>query len=470
MIGIIIVYFIFIILFILTFKIKNKKLDSLTKMSTIIYILLSKIKSRKIVKKPDIVKNIKSLYFQNYNGNKLIDAYYVKKIKKFLIIIFIGNTLASFSFASYLINSNSLVDFRLNKSNPGEGTKKQELMIRTEDIEEKVQIELAEYKYSEKEFKEIIEKNYSRWQDVIADKNKSLNSITSNINLTNKFLEYPFDINYIIEEKDIINDKGEINFFNIKKPKKIDIKVIISYGEYSITKNINIRINNLPIDEVDKIKSEIIREVNVQNNNTNLKSIILPRLINKKKIYYGSIAQDNSLVILFASIIIAIIVYLNEDKKLKEKVRDRKMELKVELPLFLSKLAILNSAGLSISNAIIRISSNKKNNSKILYSELKILANKLKSGMSIRQALEEFSEKIDIPEYSKLCTMLYSNIKKGGNGLSEQLLLNAKSIYKDKDAVIKVKTEKAGTKLLIPMGMMLGVVLLITIIPAFINI
>ena len=163
-------------------------------------------------------------------------------------------------------------------------------------------------------------------------------------------------------------------------------------------------------------------------------------------------------------------MYLNEDKKLKEKVRNRKMELKVELPLFLSKLAILNSAGLSISNAIIRISSNEKNNSKILYSELKILANKLKSGMSIRQALEEFSEKIDIPEYSKLCTMLYSNIKKGGNGLSEQLLLNAKSIYKDKDAVIKVKTEKAGTKLLIPMGMMLGVVLLITIIPAFINI
>ena len=66
--------------------------------------------------------------------------------------------------------------------------------------------------------------------------------------------------------------------------------------------------------------------------------------------------------------------------------------------------------------------------------------------------------------------MLTQNLRKGSKGLSELLRAEADQAFEERKAAAKKRGEEAGTKLLLPMFMMLSMVLLIVIVPAFLSI
>ena len=66
--------------------------------------------------------------------------------------------------------------------------------------------------------------------------------------------------------------------------------------------------------------------------------------------------------------------------------------------------------------------------------------------------------------------MLTQNLRKGSKGLSELLRAEADQAFEERKAAAKKRGEEAGTKLLVPMFMMLSTVLLIVIVPAFLSI
>ena len=66
--------------------------------------------------------------------------------------------------------------------------------------------------------------------------------------------------------------------------------------------------------------------------------------------------------------------------------------------------------------------------------------------------------------------MLTQNLRKGSKGLSELLRAEADQAFEERKATAKKRGEEAGTKLLLPMFMMLSMVLLIVIVPAFLSI
>ena len=61
------------------------------------------------------------------------------------------------------------------------------------------------------------------------------------------------------------------------------------------------------------------------------------------------------------------------------------------------------------------------------------------------------------------------NLRKGTKGLTELLKLEARQAFEERKAQAKRLGEEAGTKLLLPMFLMLAVVLVIVIVPAFLT-
>ncbi|MDO4842640.1 MAG: hypothetical protein Q3982_08210, partial [Phoenicibacter congonensis] len=69
--------------------------------------------------------------------------------------------------------------------------------------------------------------------------------------------------------------------------------------------------------------------------------------------------------------------------------------------------------------------------------------------------------------YSKLSTLLVSNIKKGNSELLRALQEEADRSFEERRSIARQMGEEAGTKLLLPMMIMLGVTLVIIMIPAY---
>ena len=62
------------------------------------------------------------------------------------------------------------------------------------------------------------------------------------------------------------------------------------------------------------------------------------------------------------------------------------------------------------------------------------------------------------------------NLRKGIKGLTQMLRMEAIQAFEERKARAKRLGEEAGTKLLAPMFLMLAVVLVIVIVPAFLSI
>lgn len=70
-------------------------------------------------------------------------------------------------------------------------------------------------------------------------------------------------------------------------------------------------------------------------------------------------------------------------------------------------------------------------------------------------------------EYIRLTTLLTQNLKRGNSSLLERLREEADKVSEERLQRIRKLGEEAGTSLLVPMVMMLGVVMVIIMIPAF---
>lgn len=66
--------------------------------------------------------------------------------------------------------------------------------------------------------------------------------------------------------------------------------------------------------------------------------------------------------------------------------------------------------------------------------------------------------------------MLSQNLRKGSRGITDLLAREAEEAFEDRKNMAKKLGEEAGTKLMIPMFIMLAVVFVIVTVPAFFSI
>ena len=69
--------------------------------------------------------------------------------------------------------------------------------------------------------------------------------------------------------------------------------------------------------------------------------------------------------------------------------------------------------------------------------------------------------------YKKLVSLILQNLKKGSDGLREAMMNESRSAFEERKQTARRLGEEAGTKLLLPMMLMMGIVLVIIVIPAY---
>ena len=142
-------------------------------------------------------------------------------------------------------------------------------------------------------------------------------------------------------------------------------------------------------------------------------------------------------------------------------------------PEVVNKVMLLLSAGLTVRKAMERLAAEyereKENRGvcRFVYEEICVLNQEVKDGVSEARAIERFGKRCRLLPYLRFSSVISQNLKKGAKGILDILEKESlEALQQRKQRALKLG-ETAGTKLLFPMIMMLGLVMGIILVPAF---
>ena len=95
---------------------------------------------------------------------------------------------------------------------------------------------------------------------------------------------------------------------------------------------------------------------------------------------------------------------------------------------------------------------------------------RIQGGAPEGECYENYGMNCNIAVYKKFGTILSQNLRKGSRGITDLLGREAEEAFDDRKNLARKLGEEAGTKLMIPMFLMLIVVFAIVIVPAFFSI
>ena len=167
-------------------------------------------------------------------------------------------------------------------------------------------------------------------------------------------------------------------------------------------------------------------------------------------------------------IVVLILLWFLPDNNLAKQIEDKRRQLLIDYAKLVGKLTLYIGAGLSLRSAINKIIKTA-DKSRFYAKELEIVMREVENGIPEHTAINKMAERCKVPCYTKLAVLLNQNIRKGNNNLQKQLGEEMDKAFEERKNLARKYAEEAGTKLLFPMILMLLVVIVMIMYPAFVS-
>ena len=175
---------------------------------------------------------------------------------------------------------------------------------------------------------------------------------------------------------------------------------------------------------------------------------------------------------LLAAVVLFIGLFLplrKQEAQIRQKKQYRECLLR-EYPRLVSQLTLYLGAGMSLPQAFSCIADTETRGSQdILQKECALMVREMARGVPAGEAIQRFGDRSGLWEYRAFCGMLLQNRQKGNDKLLTMLQNEAEKAFAERQRRARITGNEAGTKLLMPMAMMLVVVLLIVLFPAIVS-
>lgn len=369
----------------------------------------------------------------------------------------------------------------LQRNAYGEGSESKELVVKSNQGETaEIEVEVEERKYTEKETEKMFERCISKLEKKILAKNKSLDHIEKNMDLVTELSGEEVDIAWELDRYDVMNIYGELKTQAAQtNGTMVKLRAVLTYqanpamqAVYECTAMI------YPEDsEINgTFRGQVLEAIEKENANTGTKEEMrLPEKIGETTVTYFTPMEQRGIVLLCMTILIGILFVALQKQRETEAKQERKQQMIRDYPEIMNKLTLLLGAGMIVRKAWKRIvddyeAEKEQRGIRYAYEEMKQTIFEMESGIPEAESYERFGRRCQVQQYMKLGTLLSQNLRKGTKGLSKILKIEAMQAFEERKARVKRLGEEAGTKLLFPMFLMLGIVLVIIIVPAFMSI
>lgn len=338
-----------------------------------------------------------------------------------------------------------------------------------------VEIEVPARRIPDDKLQEYFDLAYEYVADNLKGENESLDNVTQNLNMIDRIEQYGMTVEYYTDNYDLINCFGEVNTsFAGKDGTDVVIQIEIQYRDVSQMYAAKARV--FPVEESasEKLTNEIHNDITEQNPDSSV--VELPEVVDGSSVKYYEPQAGYAAALVFAGIFAAVAVYYIKKVKPRKIMKSKENQMDMDYSDIVSQLSLLMGAGMSGAGAFSRIASDyadarrqNKTDVRYAYEEIVAASNRIATGVSESDAYAAFGRACRTHSYVKLGNLMSQNVRKGGEYFMQMLREEVGEAFAQRKALACKRGEEAGTKLLLPMIMMLGIVLIIIVVPAFMS-
>lgn len=356
----------------------------------------------------------------------------------------------------------------------GYGGEEREYRILVDGLAEEeipVTIRVGALNYSREKAEEAFEKLMETMENRIRGENPSLMEVRSDLVLPSE--AEGVRLRWSSSDSDVLDFSGKLRK-EVRTEQMMFLTVELSVKDYRQIYEIPIRILPPERDKREQQLAEFVEELERQEQIQKEQPwLILPDSFEGKKLRYRSGENKGYRSIILIGILLAVLLSFRKQSEEKQKNQKREKELLLDYADLLSKIVVLTGAGLTIRNAWERIVSDYeealkegKKKKRAAYEEMRRTCHQLQSGMAEGEAYREFGRRCHLQPYLKLSGLLEQNRKTGTKNMKAILRAEMADALEQRKNLARRLGEEAGTKLLMPLFLMLGIVMVMIMVPA----
>ena len=395
--------------------------------------------------------------------------YYVDKIKLFILVLLVGTALTCLLCVKRGVDNNTSPE-GVPRNPVGEGEQEVVLSARVGMEQQEIRVLVGERQLTPEEQEELFQECIKELETLMPAENEDLKSIKSNLYLPTYLEEYPFEIVWKSSDTSLINNQGELENVQGHSGENICLAATLHYGEEEYRQEFQVTLGEVQQESLLLVQLKAA----LQKTDTESRydeQLILPKELDGEPISWTVVQEKNSPIFLGLTLLAAVGVFFLKDKDLHEQVLERKKQLKMAYPGILNKFVLYMGAGMTVRGSFFKIAMDgQRNYQKVenpAYTEMLYSCNELSAGVSEGLVYEQFGNRSGLQEYARFATMLGQNLKKGNAALLIRLREETEKAMQENLQFRKKIGEEAETKLLVPMIMMMGIVMLLVMLPAF---
>ena len=342
----------------------------------------------------------------------------------------------------------------LERKGQGEGKKTENIQMETGEWKEKIKVQISEKKYAKEEIGEQLSKAAEELPAQILGENKSLDEVRSDLNLIMEIPHTGISVSWEL----------------------VKLTAVLRYDEEKMSCEFYAHLFSTPLSKKEGVLKKISQEVEKADQEQREKDyLILPDQVDGRKLSWKPVKEMRAFGILLLGGVMIVFQFTAEKQKQKEKRKKEIRQMQFDYPQLINKFSLYIGAGMTVRRAWIQIVKEYDKEKHYLgertvYEEMRYTMNELKNGRPESECYEAFGRRCESPVYRKFGMLLSQNLRKGTKGLTNLLQREAQEAFEERKNMAKKLGEEAGTKLMIPLFLMLAVVFVIVTVPAFLTI
>lgn len=425
-----------------------------------------------------VKKNLESQYASSEEWiEKETERFFMKQGKILLVEAAIGIILLVILVFSIIFSPKYIVFER----NPfGQGIKEVQISLKKDKENKKMNYRLGEQELSATQIEKVYNQFFKELERKIVGKNTGLNKVTTALSLPENIEGYPFEITYEFSEDGYIFLDGTLNKKEQTKLKNEEcyityITVKASYKQYEKVRKYKIQIfskpNTLQHSKFYKVEQYLKKKEQKSRYGEKIK---IPAIYKGVRIGGGQ-SGAGSLGFLILFIIIGLMIPLHNYMELREKGDKCQIEAERDFPVIVHLLTLYMGAGLSFFSAVRRISSNyqrqkeQSKQKKYAFERIMLMEQQMNNGISQKDACHNWGMQFRTDSYQKLSLILIQSFTKGAKEAAVLMETEEKEAFRKRVDRARKEGEEAATRLLFPMILLLGEVMLLVMYPALIR-
>lgn len=403
-------------------------------------------------------------------------SYYAKKIADCMLLTAVMALASAGVYLTVDRTETVVEDNRLERPGYGMGDREEELTVQLEGETQPVQMTVTVQgrKYSASQVEELLEKGRESLEQNLRGDNPSLDQVREKLNFPTALEDGAVTVEWMTMPYGMIDDNGQIIGEPDEQGSIVEIQATLTCQEQELMYETAVCVYPPVLSEQEQLWQAVEDEVERANQEGAEQEMLeLPSQVEGRSITWLRQPQQLFPLLLALTVVLPLCLWLQRDQKIRQKVRERKLQMTLDYSELMWKMTMLLGAGLTIRGTFSRIAAEYKRSrtgqKRYAYEELLFTCGEMRSGVPESTAYENFGRRCDLPQYVKLGSLLSQNLKKGSKGLASMLEKEASSSMEERQNMARKLGEQAGTKLLFPMAMMFGVVLIVLMVPAFLS-